>query len=348
MLGAWATALLLAVAVPFVPNDPGFEANRGSLEAMSVPQAWSLTHGDPAVVIAVIDSGVARNPDLTLMRADATDDTGHGTAMATIAAAKIGNGIGAAGICGSCRILPIKIPASTQDVSAAVDSAVGLGADAIAVTGVGTYSGAFDAVTRAIAHGVPVFLPAGNDDSDDTNANRLASSNPLAVRVGSFERSSNHGNWIDVAAESSFTPGPGGTSSATAAVAGIAGLMLSCNPSLSPAEIKRILMETSTLRAIDVVSHGEVDAYGAVRRAGCGDASPAIVRLMVRTRGRGTVTKLPDDDTYDAGTVLVLRAKPKPHWRFSRWEGMCRGKRGTCTLRLIHSGVTTAVFKRAR
>jgi subtilisin family serine protease len=346
MLGTWATALLLAVVVPFVPNDPGFDANRNALDAMAVPQAWSLTRGDPAVVIAVIDSGVARDPDLSLMRADGVDASGHGTAMATIAAAKIDNGLGVAGICGRCRVLPIPISASTRDVSDAVDAAVAAGADLIVVTGVGTYSGAFDAVTRAVAHGVQVFLPAGNDNSDDSNANRLASSNPLAVRVASFELDSNHGNWIDVAAESSFTPGPGGTRSATAAVAGIAGLMLSCNPSLSPAEIKRILMETSTLRAIDVVSHGEVDAYRAVRRAGCGLASPAIVRLMVHTRGRGTVSKRPDDDTYDAGTVVVLRAKPKQHWRFARWGGVCRGQRATCKVRLTQSGFTTAVFKR--
>src|SRR6185436_3858064 len=142
MLGTWATALLLAVVVPFVPNDPGFDANRNALDAMAVPQAWSLTQGDPAVVIAVIDSGVARDPDLSLMRGDGADATGHGTAMAAIAAAKIDNGIGVAGICGKCRVLPIPVSDSTHDVSNAVDAAVAAGADMIAVTGVGTYSGA--------------------------------------------------------------------------------------------------------------------------------------------------------------------------------------------------------------
>src|SRR4051812_47546932 len=152
MLGALTTALVLAVATPFLPNDPGFQANRSSLDAMSVPQAWSLTQGDPAIVIAVIDSGVADDPDLSLLGAHTTDDNGHGTAMAAIAAATIDNGIGDAGICGKCRIMPIQISDTTQEVSAAIDSAVELGADVITVTGVGTYGGAFAAVRNALAH----------------------------------------------------------------------------------------------------------------------------------------------------------------------------------------------------
>jgi thermitase len=338
---------VLAAAAPFIPNDPGFESNRASLEAMSVPQAWTLTQGDPAIVIALIDTGVADDPDLALMRGDTGDVAGHGTAMAAIAAARIDNGIGTAGICGNCRILPIAVDG--PDVSAAVNLAVERGADLIAVTGVGKYGGAFAAVTNALNHGVQVFLPAGNDGSNDTNANRLASSNPRAVRVGSFELDANHGNWIDVAAETGYTTPSAstrGTPSAAAAVAGIAGLMLSCNPSLLPSEIKFILMSTSTLREIDVVANGEVDAYAAVKRAGCRATAPSIVRLVVSTHGGGTVTRRPDDDTYIAGARVVLRAKAKPKWRFARWSGVCRGQRATCTLRLTQSGMTTAVFKR--
>ncbi len=65
----------------------------------------------------------------------------------------------------------------------------------------------------------------------------------------------------------------------------------------------------------------------------------------VRTRGHGTVNRRPDDDTYNAGTVVVLRAKPKPHWRFARWEGACHTRRALCRVRLTQSGVTTAVFR---
>jgi hypothetical protein len=120
------------------------------------------------------------------------------------------------------------------------------------------------------------------------------------------------------------------------AVAGIVGLMLSCNPSLMPDEIRLILLETAG------------NAYDAVKRAGC-RANPAeIVRLLIAVRGRGTVSREPDDDTYNAGTVVVLRARADPHWRFARWEGVCQGPRPLCSVRLMQSGITTAVFRPAR
>jgi subtilisin family serine protease len=362
-------ATAVAATVPFVPNDPGYDANRTSLEAMSVPQAWSLTQGDPAIVIAVIDSGVVPNPDLDLVQghnildggSNTPDQNGHGTAMAAIAGAQIDNGIGVAGICGRCRIMSVKISGADDrhvnaDVAAGINWAVAHGADVINLSrfmdrGLPPYAPLNAAIANALAHGVPVFICAGNNGSADPTANVLASSNPRAVRVGDFYPESNHGKWVDVAAEKDFAtfgprPAPGGTSSATAAVSGIAGLMLSCNPALTPAEVKQILIATSDPVDVDVRAHGEVNAYRAVQRAGC-RANPAeIVRLMVRVRGKGTVTRRPDDDTYNAGTVVVLRAKAKPHWRFARWEGLCHAKRAVCRVRLNHSGVTTAVFKR--
>jgi hypothetical protein len=123
---------------------------------------------------------------------------------------------------------------------------------------------------------------------------------------------------------------------AAPAVAGVVGLMLSCNPVLTPDEIRLILLQTSP------------SAYEAVKRAGC-RANPAeIVRLMIAVRGRGTVSRLPDDDTYNAGTVVVLHAKADPGWRFARWEGVCHGRHKMCSVRLMQSGITTAVFTLAR
>ena len=369
MLRALIATSLLAV-VPFVPNDPGYDANRAPLQAMSVQQAWSLTQGDPAIVIAVVDSGVVPSPDFDLVQghnifdgsANTPDQNGHGTAMAAIAAAQIDNGIGVAGICGRCQIMSVKISKAddrhyNDDLAAGINWAVDHGADVINLSrftdpGSPPYAPLNAAISRALAHGVPVFICAGNNGSNDPTMNVLASSNPKAVRVADFLPESNHGKWVDVAAESDFVtfgprPSPGGTSSATAAVSGIAGLMLSCNPALTPAEIKQILIVTSDPQPnIDVRAHGEVDAYRAVQRAGCRANPSEIVRLLIRVQGHGTVTRRPDDDTYNAGTFLVLHAKAKPGWRFARWKGVCHSTRRMCTVRLWQSGVTTAIFRR--
>jgi subtilisin family serine protease len=48
----------------FVPNDPRYSAQWG-LTQISAPSAWNVTHGSPAIVIAIVDTGLDLNhPDL--------------------------------------------------------------------------------------------------------------------------------------------------------------------------------------------------------------------------------------------------------------------------------------------
>jgi len=272
-------AAALAASVPFVPNDPGFAAQRPQLDAMAVPQAWSLTQGDPAIVIGIVDDGVAPDPDLNFVPGNANGGT-HGTQAALLAAAQINNGIGGAGICGECRVLP----------SSDVDWAVDHGADVISITRCGAPTPKA-AIARANAHGIRVFVCPSEERAFDN-----------------------------------------------AAYTGIAGLMLSCNPVLTPGEITQLLIRASVGNV--------VNAYKAVRYAGCRANAPEIVRLMVGVHGRGTVSRHPDDDTFDAGTVVVLRAKAKPGWRFARWDGVCKGMRPLCSVKLMQSGFATAYFRR--
>jgi subtilisin family serine protease len=264
-------ATALAASAPFVPNDPGYGASRAQLDALSVPQAWSLTQGDPGVVIAVVADGVAHDPDLDLVAGDGAAN-GRGTAPALVAAAQIDNGIGGAGVCGRCRVMPV------QDVRWAIDH----GADAVLLVD----CVAPRDIAAALAHGLPV-VGCGTLDAGDP-----------------------------------------------AVVAGIVGLMLSCNPALTPDEVRLILLQTAP------------NARDAVVRAGCRQNPSEVVRLLIHTRGGGAVTKSPDDDTYNAGSVIVLRARAEPGWRFAHWRGLCRGSRPTCVVRLRHSGAATAVFKR--
>ncbi|HSC73593.1 MAG TPA: hypothetical protein VLB89_05455 [Gaiellaceae bacterium] len=272
-------AAAVAAGVPFVPNDPGYPSSSAPLAAMSVPQAWSLTQGDPAIVIAIVDDGVAPDPDLALVPGNANAGD-HGTEAALIAAAQIDNGIGGAGVCGRCVVMP------ATDVDWAVDH----GADVIAVTRCRD-TVPTTALAHAAADGVRVFICPSEERAFDN-----------------------------------------------AAYAGTAGLMLSCNPALTPNEITRILIRAS--------DNGIVSAYRSVVLAGCRASPPEIVRLMVSVRGHGTVTRTPDDDTYNAGTKVVLRAKAKPGWRFARWDGVCHGTHRVCSVRLTQSGFATAYFRR--
>ncbi|MBV7336578.1 S8 family serine peptidase [Chloroflexi bacterium TSY] len=124
------------------PNDPLFgnqwHLNNtgtagGTVDAdADLPEAWGITQGSNAVVIAIIDDGFdMAHPDLTpnyhttrrdFRGCDSPIDTiacgdgnpsprgddDHGTSVAGLAAARGNNGIGVSGSCPNCRIMPIR------------------------------------------------------------------------------------------------------------------------------------------------------------------------------------------------------------------------------------------------
>jgi thermitase len=107
-------------ASPVQVNDPDFNNSLrvyapGLLE---LTWAWRFSMGDPGIVVAVVDSGVnAAHPDLNgrVLAGwdfvnddnDPQDDHGHGTHISGIIAAVANNGIGGAGVCPLCSILPV-------------------------------------------------------------------------------------------------------------------------------------------------------------------------------------------------------------------------------------------------
>src|SRR5690606_16888449 len=46
------------VDAAFVPDDPLYTHHSGYLEQINAPAAWDLQTGDPAVKVAVLDSGI--------------------------------------------------------------------------------------------------------------------------------------------------------------------------------------------------------------------------------------------------------------------------------------------------
>ncbi|MFQ5490232.1 MAG: S8 family serine peptidase, partial [Phycisphaerae bacterium] len=119
-----------AVHRSFIPNDPFFSQqwdkhNTGGGGGvadvdMNGPEAWDISFGDPAIVVAVLDDGVQQNhPDLNQI--GGTDTTGngtggdplnscdnHGTTVAGCVGAIIDNGVALAGIAPGCKVAGVK------------------------------------------------------------------------------------------------------------------------------------------------------------------------------------------------------------------------------------------------
>jgi subtilisin family serine protease len=104
------------------PNDywfgqPGYQ---WGIKQVQAPAAWDITTGSSSVVIADLDTGADPNhPDLSAKlisgynfvagNTDTTDDNGHGTSIAGIAAASTNNTIGIAGVSWGSPLMPVKV-----------------------------------------------------------------------------------------------------------------------------------------------------------------------------------------------------------------------------------------------
>lgn len=100
-------------------SDDGSRVGTPDADA-DIDLAWDLTTGSSAVIIAIVDTGVdlahpefagrlVAGYDFVNDDADASDDAGHGTMVAGIAAAQGNNTLGLAGAAWGSRIMPIKV-----------------------------------------------------------------------------------------------------------------------------------------------------------------------------------------------------------------------------------------------
>lgn len=166
-------------------SDPLVRQQHG-LEESGLHRAWATSTGT-GVTIAILDSGVdGHHPDLVSRLVpghneitgsdDTTDDDGHGTHVAGIAAAATGNGVGVAGGAPGAKVMPVKVldaqgRGNPATIAAGMVWAAQHGARVI------NLSLNEDSVTRALLHnrglalvvrqvaaqGVVVVVAAGND-----------------------------------------------------------------------------------------------------------------------------------------------------------------------------------------
>ncbi len=281
-----------------VPNDPSY-ADQWGLSRAKVTGAWGSTQGSAAVTIAVVDTGVRPIADLAgrvlpgydFVNNDSNplDDEGHGTMTAGVLAAAGNNGIGAAGVCWSCRILPVKVlgadgSGSYSDIARGIRYAANRGAKVINLSLGGSADSRLlrDAVSYAVGKGSLVMAAAGNDGR---SAKHYPAAIPAVVAVGASTAGdarypwSNYGStWVDIAAPgcnltqnmAGFVAQFCGTSSATPFAAGVAGLLASVTPAPSAAQIRTALLSSASKLAGNWVPA----ATGRVNAAAALDALP--------------------------------------------------------------------------
>jgi len=287
------------------PNDPLW-AESWSLAKVHAPGAWRVTTGAADTIVAVLDTGIDRSHadlqgsfvdgwDAVNEDADASDDHGHGTLVAGVIAARSNNGVGGVGACPRCSLMPVKVigangAGSVVDIAEGIVWAADHGARVINMSF--ALTGPDDGVAAAIAHaqekGVLVVAAAGNAGTSDVT---FPAAYPGVVSVSATDPAdtryawSSFGGWVRLAAPGcSIATGAGGTyadfcgtSSATALVSGLAGLMRSFAPAVTTDELGQAL-SANALKVGDFVASGRVDveaAVGSLRATRSPGAGPA-------------------------------------------------------------------------
>ncbi|MFW5943085.1 MAG: S8 family serine peptidase [Chloroflexota bacterium] len=245
-------------------------------------EAWDLETGHPSVLIAIIDTGVDyTHEDLDAGRVrtdidrdfyngddDAMDDHGHGTFVAAVAAGDTNNGEGIAGICHGCRILPVKVlsadgQGSAETVAQGIQYAADAGAQILNMSlgftaGCGCSQTVATAINYAFDRGSLLVAASGNDSNKGVLSYPAAS--PRVMSVGSSNHNDQESDFSNFSAELDImAPGEdiyslelddgyltaSGTSAASPHVAGVAGLVLSANPSLTNAQLWHRLYQSA-------------------------------------------------------------------------------------------------------
>jgi subtilisin family serine protease len=279
-----------ATFVPYSLPDPKV-SKQYHLSLLKIAEAQKLA-GKNKVKVAVIDGGVDTNhPELKKKMLPTYNTTNplqqampdfHGTHVAGIIASEKNNGVGGYGINPNTSILSIDVfgrgwGASDYTVAEGILYAVEQKADVINMSLGSSYPSPLikEAVQKALDAGIPIIASAGNSGMNELN---YPAAFEGVISVGSTNKDnklssySTYGPSVDLVAPGEAVYAPlydyekgstfysmSGTSMSAPVVTGVASLLLSKYPNLTPKQIEYILEES----AKDLGSQGYDILYGA-------------------------------------------------------------------------------------
>jgi subtilisin family serine protease len=176
-----------------IPSDPSFGLlwglNQPSDADIDAPEAWDVETGDPSVIVAVVDSGVAYgHPDIApnmwpgigydFVEEDNTpfDYNGHGTHVAGTIGAQGNNSLGVTGVNWDVSIMALRAggPSGSLEVTDIVEAfnyACANGARIVngSFGGTGVSQTMYDAIVAPGCANTLFVFAAGNDGEDNDN-----------------------------------------------------------------------------------------------------------------------------------------------------------------------------------
>jgi len=282
--------------------------NNDALNLLNAQCAWTITVGDPNIIVGVIDTGFdITHEDLINTFVGGIDTIGppsssqHGTYVSSCVAAETNNGKGIAAIGYNTKVKGYHVSSATLWNGIWQAYLDGIKIINVSWAGASGTPANVLAVEEMVDNGVVLVVAAGNNMKTQAGSHQAFANIPGVINVSGVDKNNTHGGtgnaqngthvhnqWVDVCALSMGVTGCwqgtyvdfGGTSYAAPQVAGVVALIRSINGNLSPADIENIIKST-TDPITDahlyqgLLGTGRVNAYKAVQAA-CATTSSTV------------------------------------------------------------------------